>query len=52
MKDQVELGWAEEPPAMAKKHREETEQTARAILAVASNREALLKLVPHIIIDK
>jgi hypothetical protein len=52
MRDQFELGWAQEPPELAKKHREETEQTARMILGAASNRAAILQLVPHITIDK
>lgn len=52
MRDQFEQGWAQEPPELAKKHREETEQTARLILQAASNRAAVLQLVPHITIDK
>jgi hypothetical protein len=52
MRQQFELGWTTEPPELAKKHREETEQTARLILAAASNRAAILQLVPHITIDK
>jgi uncharacterized protein (DUF2267 family) len=52
MRDQFEQGWAQEPPELAKKHREETEQTVRLILAAASNRAAVLELVPHITIDK
>jgi hypothetical protein len=52
MRDQFELGWAQEPPALAKKHREETEETARLILAAASNRAAVLQLIPRISIDK
>jgi len=46
------LGWAQEPPELARKHREETEQTAKMILAAAPNRAAVLQLVPHITIDK
>ena len=52
MRDQFEQGWALEPPEMAKRHREETDQTARLILASASNRAAVLEIVPHIVIDK
>jgi hypothetical protein len=52
MRDQFEQGWAQEPPEQAKKHREETEETARLILSAASNRAAVLAIVPHIIIDK
>ena len=52
MREQFEQGWAQEPPELAKKHREETEQTARLILQAASNRAAVLQLVPHITIDK
>lgn len=52
MRDQFEQGWAQEPPELARKHREETEQTARLILSAASNRAAVLQLVPHIMIDK
>jgi hypothetical protein len=52
MRDQFELGWAQEPPALARKHREETDETARLILAAASNRAAVLELVPRITIDK
>jgi hypothetical protein len=52
MRDQFEQGWAQEPPELARKHREETEQTARLILSAASNRAAVLQLVPHITIDK
>ena len=52
MREQFELGWTTEPPELAKKHREETEQTARLILAAASNRNAVLNLLPHITIDK
>jgi len=52
MRDQFELGWAQEPPELARKHREETEQTAKMILAAAPNRAAVLQLVPHITIDK
>jgi hypothetical protein len=52
MRDQFEQGWAQEPPELARKHREETEQTARLILASASNRAAVLQLVPRITIDK
>jgi len=52
MRDQFEVGWAQEPPDQAKKHREETEETASLILAAASNRAAVLRLVPHITIDK
>jgi hypothetical protein len=52
MRDQFEQGWAQEPPELARKHREETEQTARLILQAASNRAAVLELVPHITIDK
>lgn len=52
MRDQFEQGWAQEPPALARKHREETEQTARMLLAAASNRAAVLQMVPQITIDK
>jgi hypothetical protein len=52
MRAQFEEGWAQEPPEQARKHREETELTARLILAVSSNRAAVLGLVPHISIDK
>jgi hypothetical protein len=52
MRDQFERGWAGEPPELARKHREETEQTARIILQAASNRAAVLEIVPHITIDK
>ena len=52
MRDQFEQGWAQEPPELARKHRDETEQTARLILASASNRAAVLQLVPRITIDK
>ena len=52
MREQFELGWTTEPPEMAKKHREETEETAKLILAAASNRAAVLQLLPHITIDK
>jgi hypothetical protein len=52
MRSQFEAGWALEPPEQARKHREETEVTARLILAAASNRAAVLDLVPHISIDK
>lgn len=52
MRAQFEQGWALEPPEMAKKHRDETDETARLILAAASNRAAVLKLVPDITIDK
>jgi hypothetical protein len=52
MRDQFEQGWAQEPPELARKHREETEQTARLILQAASNRAAVLELVPRITIDK
>jgi hypothetical protein len=52
MRDQFEQGWSLEPPEMARKHREETDQTARLILAAASNRAAVLAMVPHIVIDK
>jgi hypothetical protein len=52
MREQFELGWSQEPPEQAKRHREETAETARLILASASNRAAVLQLVPHITIDK
>ncbi len=52
MRDQFEAGWAQEPPAQTRKYREETEETARMILSNASNRPALLSLIPHITIDK
>jgi hypothetical protein len=52
MRDQFEQGWAQEPPELARKHREETEQTARLLLQAASNRAAVLELVPQITIDK
>ncbi len=52
MRDQFEQGWAQEPPELARKHREETDQTTKLILAAASNRAAVLAMVPHIIIDK
>ena len=52
MREQFELGWQSEPPELASKHEAETEQTARLILANASNRQAVLQLIPHITIDK
>jgi hypothetical protein len=52
MRDQFEQGWQLEPPELAKKHEAETEETAKLILSAASNRRALLQLVPHITIDK
>jgi hypothetical protein len=52
MRDQLEAGWSQEPPAQAQKHREETEQTARLLLSNASNRAAVLAIVPNITIDK
>lgn len=51
MREQFEAGWSLEPPELANKHRGETEETARLILANASNREAVLKIIPHITID-
>jgi len=52
MRDQFAAGWPLEPPESANKHRAETEQTERLILANANDREAILKLIPHITIDK
>ncbi len=52
MREQFELGWQSQPPELAKKYEAETEETAKLILAAASNRQAVLNLVPHIIIDK
>jgi hypothetical protein len=51
MREQFAAGWATESPDLASRHREETEQTARLILANASNRNAVLQLIPHITID-
>jgi hypothetical protein len=52
MRDQFEAGWSQEPPELAKRYRDETEETAKMILSNASNRAAVLSLLPHITIDK
>jgi hypothetical protein len=52
MREQFEAGWTQLPPERAQKYREETEQTARLILANASNRNAVLAIVPNITLDK
>ncbi len=52
MRDQFAAGWPLEPPELANKHRAETEQTEQLILANASSREAIMRLIPHISIDK
>lgn len=52
MRDQFEAGWSQQPPAQAKRYREETAETARMILSNASDRAAVLSLLPHITIDK